>query len=108
MRNKLISQSFFFALGEGIYIFLVVLVMSNANKLFGNNPSILPMISVLMLFVLSAAVSGALILGKPIWLYLEGKKKEALSFFGFTLGWMFLFFLVLLACITIFHLGVLN
>ena len=101
MRKKLIGLSFFFALGEGIYIFLVALVMRNANQLFGNQPGILPIIAFLILFVLSAAVSGALILGKPTLLYLEGKKREALTFFGFTLGWMFVFFLILMTAITI-------
>jgi len=100
MRKKLVTFGFLSALGEGVYIFLVALVMRNANKLFGNNPGVLPIIVFLMLFVLSAAISGALILGKPTLLYLEGKKREALELFGLTLGWMFVFLLILLIAIT--------
>jgi len=100
MRKKLIGQSFFFALGEGIYVFLVALVMKNANHLFGNNPSVLPIIAFLLLFVVSATISGALILGKPILLYLEGKKKEALELFGFIVGWILVFLVILMATIT--------
>lgn len=99
MQKKLIGQGFLLALGEGIYIFLVALVMKNANHLFGNNPGVLPIIAFLMLFVVSATISGALILGKPILLYLEGKKREALELFGFTVGWILIFLVVLLLII---------
>lgn len=101
MRKKIISHSFFFALGETIYIFFVALVMKNANQLFGNNPGVLPIITFLLLFVLSAAISGALILGKPTLLYLEGRKKEALDFFGFTLGWMLVFMAVMMVIVSL-------
>src|SRR4030042_707816 len=103
MRNKLIGQSFFFALGEGVYIFLIALLARNAEKIFGDKPAMLGIIMFLLLFVFSAALSGALILGKPILLYLEGKKREALEFFGFTLGWIFIFLLVLFVLITMFR-----
>jgi hypothetical protein len=41
-----------------------------------------------MLFVLSATIVGSLVLGRPILLHLEGKKNEALRFFGYTVGWL--------------------
>lgn len=101
MRKKLVSQSFFFALGEGAYIFLVALLMRNGEKIFANEPGILGIIMFLMLFVFSAAVSGALILGKPVLLYMEGKRREALEFFGLTLGWLFVFVIVVLAIVAL-------
>src|SRR4030042_3800955 len=101
MRKKLLTQGFLSAFGEGVYVLLVALLIRNGDKLFGNRPSILGIVVFLMLFVVSAAISGALILGKPILLYLEGEKKEAFELFGLTLGWMFLFLLVLLAAMTL-------
>lgn len=101
MRKKLLTFGFFAALAEGIYIFLVALLMKNANNLFGNNPGVLPIIAFLMLFVLSAAISGALIFGKPVLLYLDGKRKEALELFIFTLGWILIFMIVILAAVAI-------
>lgn len=101
MKKQLIKYGFLLAAGEILYIFLVALVFQNANHLFGNTPGILGFITFLMLFVLSAAVSGALILGKPILLYLEGQKREALELFGLTLGWMFVFMLILILVIII-------
>jgi hypothetical protein len=102
MRKKLVTFALGCAAGEAIYISLVASLMLNANKIFGNNPGVLGIVTFLMLFVFSAAVSGALILGKPILLYLDGKKKDALELFGFTLGWLFIFMVVLLLFITIF------
>jgi len=89
---------FFLALGEVIYIGLVAFLMSNAELFFGNTPdqSILAPVVFLLLFVISAAVSGALIFGKPALLFLEGKKKEALVLFGLTLFWLFIFFILTL------------
>lgn len=96
MPKKLIRQAFLLALGEGIYISLVALLMFSIEKLFGSKPDpvIIAPIAFLLLFVISASISGALILGKPLMLYLDGKKKEALQLFGFTLAWLLLFLIV--------------
>jgi hypothetical protein len=47
-----------------------------------------------MTFVISAAIMGTLVLGKPAMLYMDGHKKDALKLFGITLGWMFIFVVV--------------
>ncbi len=41
-------------------------------------------VAALSLFVLSASIMGYLFLGEPIQLYLNGEKKEAVSFFAKT------------------------
>ena len=98
MRKKLFKLGFLCALGEGVYIFLVALLIRNLERILGNTPdNILAPITMLLLFVLSASVSGALILGKPILMYLDGKKKEAVQLLGFSILWLFIFFLVSLA-----------
>lgn len=48
----------------------------------------------LLVFVISAAVMGLLIFGKPILLYLDNFKKEAVSLLFYTLS-----FLILIAAI---------
>jgi len=104
MQKQLIKLGFFLALGEAAYIGLVALLMSSAERFFGNTPDnkILAPITFLLLLVLSAAVSGALILGKPVLLYLEGKKEEAVALFGFTLFWLFIFFLLAVISLVVF------
>jgi hypothetical protein len=101
MKNKLLGKGFLLALGEAVYILLVGMLMLNGNQLFGNKPQVLSFIAFLLLFVVSAAVSGALILGKPVLLYLDGKKKEALELFGFTLSWLLLFTVISLLALAL-------
>ena len=92
------------ALGEMAYILLVALIMQNASQIFQNDQKVVGSIAFLLLFVFSASFSGAVILGKPALLYLEGKKKEAVILFGATLGWMFIFIaiLVILSALRVF------
>ena len=96
MDKKIIKQAFLLALGEGVYITLVALLMFGIQKLFGGKPDpvIIAPLAFLLLFVISAAISGALILGKPMMFYLDGKKKEALQLFGFILAWLLLFLII--------------
>lgn len=96
MPKKIMKQAFLFALGEGIYISLVALLLFTVGKYFGDkpDPAIIAPIAFLLLFVISASISGALILGKPVMLYLDGKKKDALQLFSFTLAWLAVFLIV--------------
>ncbi|NIM46902.1 MAG: hypothetical protein GTN40_01955 [Candidatus Aenigmarchaeota archaeon] len=48
------------------------------------------MVAFLLLFTLSAAVVGGLVLGKPIYLFLSGQKKESLKTALYTVGWLFI------------------
>ena len=96
MKKELVKYSFLMAVGELAYIFLVVLFMRNAQKILGNDQNIISTMAFLLVVVLSASVSGALILGKPIMLYLDNKKKEAIILFGLTLGWFLLFIIIAL------------
>lgn len=96
MNKKLIKDGLAFALAEVAYISLLASSVLFADQYFKPGPNILGIMAFLMLFVLSAAISGALILGKPILLYLENKKREAIELFGITLGWIFIFLIILL------------
>lgn len=103
MDMKLFKWGFAAAFALGAYIFLVASFMRYANDFFGNVPGVLGILAVLFLFVISAAVSGALILGKPALLYLDGKKKEGIMLFGITLGWMVVFLIVIFAVMAIIN-----
>lgn len=53
---------------------------------FGDKPdTVFAPIMALMLFVLSAAVTASLVLGRPILWYIDGKKKEAVQLLFSTL-----------------------
>ena len=72
-----------------LYVSLVAFVMGHAEKFFGKTDTAWTPVAVLMLLVLSATVTATLVLGRPVLMYMDAKKKEALQFFGYTVGWMF-------------------
>ena len=69
------------ALGAGVYIALVALFLWNAEGLFGKVQNFWGPVFFLLLFVISAAITGGLVLGKPILLYFDGKKREGIELF---------------------------
>lgn len=77
------------ALGTAVYIAIVALVMQNGERIFGKTDNMTGPIAILLLFVLSATITSALVLGKPILYYLENKKTEAVKLFFYTIGWLF-------------------
>lgn len=84
-------MSFLNALGTAAYVTIVSAVMNNAEKIFGQTKSLIGPIAFLLLFVTSAAITGGLVLGKPVMLYLEGKKEDAVKFFICTICWLIAF-----------------
>lgn len=96
MTPSLVKLAALHAGGTLLYIALVSSILFNAPRIFGGNGKdiVLIPIAMLLLFVFSAALTGSLILGRPILWYLDGKKKEAVALFMATLGFLFLFTLV--------------
>ncbi|MDD2758132.1 MAG: hypothetical protein PHD72_02010 [Patescibacteria group bacterium] len=88
MKNLQLA-AFFNALGVSVYVAIVVLIMQNAERIFGKVDNLLGPVTLLMLFVVSAAITGALVLGKPVLYYLDNKKAEAVKLFLYTVGWLF-------------------
>ncbi len=74
------------------YVSLVALIMSNGDKIFGSGPdTFIAPIAFLLMFVISAAVTGYLVIGRPALLYLDNQKKDAIKLFKFTLLFLFVF-----------------
>ena len=79
------------------YIALIILVINSTNSIAANTPdTILAPITMLSLFVLSAAIMGILFVYEPLRLFLENQKSDALSFLLKTVG-TFACFVVVLA-----------
>jgi hypothetical protein len=79
------KKPFLYALGAVVYIVVIVLGVQ-ATKFFPEKETIIIPMTMLSLFVLSAAVMGYLFLSEPLKLFLEGQKQEAVVFFGKTVG----------------------
>lgn len=97
MKPNTLIQSLAHAIAVFLYVSAVAWFMSNAEPLLGQIERFWGPVIMLLLFVFSAAVVGALVLGKPITLYLGGKKSEALRFFVYTTAWVFVIILVAFA-----------
>jgi len=88
-KSKIILFSLAQALAVLAYILLIAEIMSTMANLFANQPDkFLSPVAFLLLFVVSAAITGFLVLGKSATLYLEGLKREAIELFGYTIGWL--------------------
>lgn len=75
------------ALGALAYIGLVVAVMTFLSNTMRNKPDTIGApLTVLSLFTLSAAVMGYLFLYQPLMLFIDGKKKHAVTLFVQTVG----------------------
>ncbi len=72
-----------------LYILLVGWFMSNVEHMFDPKPSFWAPVAFLLLFVFSATMTGLLVLGRPIYIYLNGQKKEAWHLLFWTIGWIF-------------------
>lgn len=104
MKNsKLIQRGLVNSLGVLIYVFLVSLILNNGAKIFGevDNELFAPVVF-LMLFVFSALTTGSLILGKPILLYLEGAKKEAIKLLFYTGASLFIIIIIISLALFLF------
>jgi len=84
--NKIIKRAIIDSVGTAVYIILVVSFIFSL-QIFSSKPdTIIIPIAMLLLFVCSAAITGFLVFGKPVMLYIDGKKREAISLLGYTLG----------------------
>lgn len=88
------------SIGVLVYVAIVSYVMTNAERVFGKMDSAISAVGFLMLFVLSAGIVGSLIVGKPIMLYIDNNKKEAISLLIWTLAC-----LAIITIIVLLYLG---
>jgi hypothetical protein len=90
--KKITLYSLLHSIGVVAYIALVALLMNNAERILGQTKDTFwDPVAFLLLFTVSAAITGLLVLGRPIYLFLSGNKKEALTFLFYTLGWLVVF-----------------
>ncbi len=87
-KSKILNRSFIDALGVVIYITAIALFLSNGEKVFGHTSSFLLPLFMMLLLIVSASVTGFLVLGKPVQLYLDNQKKDALNLLWSTLAWL--------------------
>lgn len=89
------KKPFLHALAAALYIVAIVLIAERVGNALKNQPDtiVIPM-TMLSLFVLSAAIMGYIFLSEPLQLLIEGKKKEAVTFFAKIVGFFACFVLL--------------
>lgn len=90
-KSEYFTKSLISAVGTFLYVAAVAWLGFNNQAIFGKTNNFLMPLFILLLFVISASVTGLLVLGRPIQLYLNGFKKEALVLLFSTLAWLILF-----------------
>jgi hypothetical protein len=92
MKNTNITYSLASSLGVILYVSGVAWLMQHGQAFFGDKPdTIVAPIAMLSLFVFSAAITGSLVFGYPVWQFLNGKKTEAFKAFGWNLAFLGIF-----------------
>ena len=87
MDKKLLRIATINSLAVLVYVNLVVALISYLEKNFSNQPDTwFTPVAVLMLFVLSAAIVGSLVFIRPVMIFLDGGKKEAVMLLAYTIG----------------------
>ena len=89
-KSKIIFWGIINSFGTFVYILAIALFLNNANKLFGAGPDgVLTMVAMLLLLVLSATITGGLVLGRPAYMYFSGLKSEAVRLLIYTVACLF-------------------
>lgn len=101
--EKVRKTAFKNALATALYVTGVAVFMYYGSTIkVGRSNSILVPVTFLLLFVFSAALTGFLIFVKPAQMYVDGKKKEALSLLTQTLIFLSVITLIAMALLISF------
>lgn len=100
--SKIAKTSLIDATLAALYVFVLSLLMSNNQVIFKGSPEFLIGVAMLLVFVISATIMGYLVLGKPILMYVDGAKKEAVKLFYLTVTWLILIASVIFICLALF------
>ena len=104
MQNlNLIKKSLINSTLAALYVFVLSLLMSNNKTISKGAPEFLIGVGMLLVFVISATIMGYLVLGKPILMYLDGAKKEAIKLFYLTVTWLILIAAIIFTILALFR-----
>ncbi len=100
--KKPILSGLVHALGVAAYCGLVAGFFQLGERAFGDYQGSLLIVLMLVLLVLSAAITGSLVFGYPVYLVYKGKTKLGLEILISTLVWLLVIVGVVLGIIALF------
>jgi len=86
--GKIFRYALLHAIGAILYIALVASIIANGEQVLGGVQGPLAGTAFLLLFVISAAITGMATFGRPLVWFLDGKKREAIMLAIMTVGFM--------------------
>lgn len=98
MKHQIKFIPFVQAGGLTAYVALIGWFMQNAEHWFGQqqNNKIFGTMTFLLLFVISALISASIMLAYPAMLFFRGKRITALKVILQSVGWLFLFLILII------------
>lgn len=96
----------FNALGVTAYVSLVATIIINGDRLFGNLPeqyAWLGILLFLLILVASAAITGTLVFGRSVWLYIEGHKQQSLMTLVSTISWLVVMIVIVVTALALIN-----
>ncbi|HET8689921.1 MAG TPA: hypothetical protein VFL81_00575 [Candidatus Saccharimonadales bacterium] len=104
MDKKLVLTSLRNVVLAGAYIFGISQFMFYGENLFKGveHTSLMPFM-LLLIFVLSVAVVGGLVFGQAVWLFLGNRKLESVKSAIYSVGWLFILTILVVAGLIIFR-----
>ena len=101
MDKKLLARTFKTTICATVYIYVISQVLLNGAVLFNGVQQIVGSFVILLLFVLSAAIVGSLVLGDSIILISKGKTKEGVTSAIYSVGWLCAYTLISLILLSV-------
>jgi hypothetical protein len=103
--EKIMKRAFIDSVGTFTYIILVVLFITSLQNFQQLEDILFIPIAMLMLFVCFVAITGFLVFGKPVMLYIDGKKREALLLLGHTIGILIVLTIISFISLIIYYIA---
>jgi hypothetical protein len=100
-NNKLMKEGVIHAFGIFVYVAGVSLLMSGGAEVFVGHGSFWGPVAGLLLFVISAAVTGLLVFGKPAMMYVNGRKEDAFTLLFNTIIVLIIIFVLVLVSLAV-------
>ena len=95
-RPKILPESIISSLGVLLYILAVGWIIMHGHEVFGDINNLWGPLIFLLLFVFSAMITGMLVMGRPLWLYIEGNKQDAIRLLFYNTTGLFILLLLIL------------
>jgi hypothetical protein len=85
MQTSLLKKAVVNALGVLVYVLVLGWFFSHAQQIFGTQQvGFVGAALMLIIFVVSACITGGLVLGLPIMMYLDGQRRQAVNLLAYT------------------------